>query len=168
MKTISLAVAAVSAAAAVTTGFVSYEAFAPEETASADAASPAATPDQQRRRARWADCPKDTELRGRFCVRTEGRVVTEYVAASPAPVQQVAAPADPGVPPGPGDDSDDSDEGPDDHPDPDEDHFDDDHGDDHDDDRDEDHGDDDDDRDDDDHGDDDRDDDEDEDDDEDD
>ena len=86
MKLTSLAVMAVSAAAAVTTGVVSYEAFAP-----ADAPAAAAATDRQQgpgRVVRLADCPRDTVLRGKFCIRTEERTVTEYVAAPAAPVRR--------------------------------------------------------------------------------
>ena len=163
MKLSILAVTAVSAAAAVTTGVASYEAFAPGE-------APAATAPAPRQPSgtvtRFADCPKGTVLRGRFCIRIQERTVTEYVTAPPSLVQQASAPSGPAQDTGPvGDggssgsrdrDGDrDDDDFADDHDDDGDDRDDDrdDHDDDHDDDRD------DDDRDDDDHDDDDHDDD---------
>src|SRR5687767_11821292 len=143
MKLTSLAVLAVSAAAAATTGVASYEAFAPGDAPAAAAPSTAADA-RPNRVVRMADCPRDTVLRGKFCIRTEERTLTEYVAAPPAPAQQAAvAPTSPIGEQGSSDarddardhgddpfDDDDRDED-DDHDD--DDHDDDDHDDDHDD-----------------------------------
>jgi hypothetical protein len=107
MKLTSLAVLAVSAAAAATTGVASYEAFAPGDAPAAAAPSTAADA-RPNRVVRMADCPRDTVLRGKFCIRTEERTLTEYVAAPPAPAQHaVVAPPTPAGERGSSDDRDD-------------------------------------------------------------
>jgi len=102
MKLTTLAITIVSAAASITVGVASYQAVAPPDPAAADSPATAAGSYPVTRKAPpldpitvFADCPKDTLLRGKVCIRQEERTVVEYVAAPAPPPQQVAAPTYP-------------------------------------------------------------------------